>query len=83
MCSRGSFIAEPGSRCQKSNKDLAYSLKPGQSLERIKRAVIADTTENTATWTASTDPYTFTTQDGATVRVFRLYLPLIQNHSGE
>ena len=59
-------------------KDLDYSLEPGETLEWIKRAVITRTTENTATWTASTDPYTFTAQDGARVRAFRIYLPLVR-----
>jgi len=55
----------------------AYDLSPGETFIWMGSAVISETTHSTATWIASTAPYTFTAMDVATVNVLRIYLPLV------
>jgi hypothetical protein len=50
---------------------------PGETFTRIEPAVPIQTIVNSATWTASTDPYVFTVMDVATVNVLRIFLPLV------
>jgi hypothetical protein len=47
----------------------AYDLSPGETFWWIEPAIVTETTINTATWIASTSPYTFVTTGVATVTI--------------
>jgi hypothetical protein len=61
----------------------AYDLSQGETFTWVQQVNLARTTASTATWVASTDPYTFIGTDTTKVNVKHwIYLPVVRKASG-